>query len=162
MVLTLMFAPNSISPANAVVGTTGSFDDLRQEVQENAWVSIALTGLSSDSDFIVTATTGSNIDNITWATGSGQTQASFTRQVARPSGGVVTLTLYGYNQSLGAADYLWNGTHALSTPTALDSVLISVGASENFNVNILTDYIGLFVVGGILVGIVVMFRSRVL
>lgn len=161
-IFSLMFAPNSISPANAVVGTAGTFDNMRQEVQENAWVSIALTGLTSDADYIITATTGSNIDNITWATGAGQSSASFTRQVARPSGGVVTLTLYGYNQSLGAADYLWNGTHILSTPTVLDSVLVSVGAAENFNVNILTDYIGLFVVGGILVGIVVMFRSRVL
>lgn len=149
--LTLMFAPNTVTPANAAAGTAGTFDDMRAEVQENSWVSIVLTDLSSDSEFIVTATTGSNIDNITFATGAGQTSASFTRQAARPSGGVLTLSLYGYDTTTG-----------LSSGAVLDSVLVSIGAAENFNVNILTDYIGLFVVGGILVGIVVMFRERVL
>ena len=149
--LSLMFAPNTVTPASAGAGTAGSFDDMRAEVQENSWVSIVVTDLTSNAEFIVTATTGSNIDNITFATGSGQTSASFTRQAARPSGGVLTLTLYGYSTTTGA-----------NSGTALDSVLVSIGASENFNVNILTDYIGLFVVGGILVGIVVMFRERVL
>ena len=154
--LTMLFMVGVLTNANASnnsmngIGTTGGFGDMPLAVTENLFLTITVNDLTQNSEYIITGTTGSGISNITFDTSSRSTQ-SFTRQISSPAGGVVTLSLYGYNITSGA-----------NQGSALATKIITVTPASTYNVNILTDYLGLFVAGGIIVGIVVMFRKKVL
>jgi hypothetical protein len=154
-----IFTSGSITGVNAP-GTTGTFGDMPVEIDEDNHLTLVLQDLNDGSTYIITATAGSGIANITWT--AGDSRDRFTRQLARPSSGAVEFNLYGYNVSLGYADFVWNGTHALTSPTVLDTALVSVKPSSDYNPDILTNFIGLFVTGGIIVSIVVLFRKKVL
>ena len=151
-ILSLFFlvSANNIQSASAAAGTTGSFGDMPVAVTENLFLTITVKDLAQDSEYIIVATTGSGVSNITFATSSRST-ASFTRQISSPAGGIVTLSLYGYSTTTG-----------LASGSVIATKIITVTPASTYNVNILTDYLGLFVAGGIIVGIVVMFRKKVL
>jgi hypothetical protein len=146
----MLIVPQTAKAGVNAAGTAGTWGDMPVEIDEDNFLTLVLEDLTANAEFIITATTGSGVSNITFSTNGGQDSLRFTRQVARPSGGTVVFSLYGYTTSTGV------------NATLLDTYLVSLKPSSDYNADILTNFIGLFVTGGIIVSIVVLFRKKVL
>ncbi len=134
------------APAGATAGTTGAFaGDNPTTVLQSNWVTIAFTNLNPSSDYIVTLT---NLNNITFSTGSGTTSGQIT--FAAETTGSVTMVLYGYNLSTG-----------YNSGAAIASALLTVTPATDFSGNQVLNYLPyFFVIVLILVGAGVFAKSK--
>jgi hypothetical protein len=150
LTLGMFLVPQTVQ-VNGAIGSGGTFGEMPVEIDEDNFLTLVLEDLDANAEYLVNATTGSGVSDIIFSTGTGQATVRFTRQVARPSGGMVTFSLYGYNL-----------TDSATAGAVIDVYLVSLKPSSDYNADILTNFIGLFVTGGIIVSIVVLFRKKVL
>lgn len=148
-VATLLVGAISIAPVQGAphaveaAGTAASFADKTvDQAIEDAWVTFFFTGLTAGSEYILVEST---VGNTTFATGSGETTKQLTLKV--DTSGSLTFNVYGYNVSSGA-----------SSGSILDTWLLTVTPSSDFNADQITGAIPLFIgllVGGLILGIAV-------
>ncbi len=133
----------SVQGANAAAGTAATFGNKTVDQSiENAWVTFHFTGLTASAEFILVQAT---IGNTTFSSGSGQTTKAVT--VLVDSSGSLTFDVYGYDVATGE-----------NSSTVLDSWLLTVTPSSDFNSDQLTDAIPFFIglmVAGIILGVAV-------
>ena len=151
-VATIMVGAVSIVPVQGVphevqvvqaAGTAATFaDKTTDQAIEDAWVTFFFDGLTTGAEYILVQAT---LGNITFATGSGQTTKQVTLKV--DTSGSLTFDVYGYNVSTGA-----------SSGSILDTWLLTVTPSSDFNADQITGAIPLFIgllIGGLILGIAV-------
>ncbi len=131
----LMFSLLGSSPAAAysgVVGTTGSVHVPTQAVSDSP-VSIQVTGLTLDQDYIVITNQG----NITWT--ASNSRADFIRSYSEESTGVLSVDLYGYDSA-----------NDIQSGAILDSATIVQTPKEDIAPSALfTGFIGIIVTIGV-------------
>ncbi len=124
-------------------GTAGTFaDNTVATAIEDAWVTFFFEGLSTGSEYIMVEST---VGNTTFSTGTGQTTAEITLKV--DASGSLAFSIYGYNVSSGA-----------SSGSILDTWLLTVTPSSDFDADQITGAIPLFIgllIGGLILGIAV-------